>query len=110
MYVCIYIYMYTYVHIYKKQLSAFKYMYAYMRIFIYIHMYVYILYMYIPMFIYAYMYIAAKDPNQPKKPLSAFMIFSNSIREKVRKDDPGSRDFLLIHIMLSFSTSKNILF
>ena len=31
-----------------------------------------------------------KDPNAPKKPLSAFMIFSNSIREKIRTDNPGA--------------------
>jgi len=29
-----------------------------------------------------------KYPNAPKKPLSAFMIFSNSIREKIRTDNP----------------------
>ena len=32
-----------------------------------------------------------KDPAAPKKPLSAFMIFSNSIREKVRAENPGAR-------------------
>lgn len=31
-----------------------------------------------------------KDPAAPKKPLSAFMIFSNSIREKVRAENPGA--------------------
>ena len=32
---------------------------------------------------------ALKDPAAPKKPLSAFMIFSNRVREQVRKDNPG---------------------
>lgn len=30
----------------------------------------------------------AKDPNAPKKPLSAFMIFSNKVREDVRAKSP----------------------
>ena len=31
-----------------------------------------------------------KDPNAPKRPLSAYFIFSNESREEVKKANPGS--------------------
>lgn len=31
----------------------------------------------------------AKDPNHPKRPLSAYMVFCNKNREKVKTDNPG---------------------
>jgi len=30
-----------------------------------------------------------KDPNQPKRGLSAYMFFANEQRDKVREDNPG---------------------
>ncbi|KAL6778885.1 hypothetical protein ACKKBG_A04205 [Auxenochlorella protothecoides x Auxenochlorella symbiontica] len=30
-----------------------------------------------------------KDPNAPKRPLSAFFFYSNDIREQVKSDNPG---------------------
>jgi len=30
-----------------------------------------------------------KDPNAPKKPLTAYMLFSNQMREKVKQDNPN---------------------
>jgi structure-specific recognition protein 1 len=32
---------------------------------------------------------AKKDPNEPKKPMNAYMLFSNSVRAKVREENPG---------------------
>ena len=32
---------------------------------------------------------AKKDPNAPKRGLSAFMFFSNDNREKIKKENPG---------------------
>ena len=32
---------------------------------------------------------AGKDPNMPKRPKTAFFIYSNDVREKVRQDNPG---------------------
>ncbi|KAJ3328921.1 FACT complex subunit, partial [Gonapodya sp. JEL0774] len=31
-----------------------------------------------------------KDPNEPKKPLSSFMLFSNEKREQVKRDNPSA--------------------
>ena len=31
-----------------------------------------------------------KDPNAPKRAVSAFMFFSNDIRDQVRKEKPGN--------------------
>lgn len=32
---------------------------------------------------------AKKDPNAPKKALSAYMIWLNETREEIKKDNPG---------------------
>ena len=32
---------------------------------------------------------AKKDPNAPKRPMTAFMLFSNATRAKMKEDNPG---------------------
>jgi len=32
---------------------------------------------------------AKKDPNAPKQPMNAYMLYSNSIRAKIREENPG---------------------
>ena len=32
---------------------------------------------------------AKKDTNAPKKPLNAYMLYANSVREQVRQENPG---------------------
>ena len=32
---------------------------------------------------------AKKDPNEPKKPMNAYMLYSNSVRARVREENPG---------------------
>ena len=51
-----------------------------------------------------------KDPAAPKKPLSAFMIFSNSIREKIRAENPGGSfcTCLSAHVFLVTLAHKDI--
>jgi hypothetical protein len=33
----------------------------------------------------------AKDPNAPKRPLSAFMIFSNESRSRIKEENPSAK-------------------
>jgi len=30
-----------------------------------------------------------KDPNAPKRPMTAYMLYANAIRNKVKEDNPG---------------------
>jgi len=47
-----------------------------------------------------------KDPNEPKKPLSAYLLFSGDKREQVKKEHPDAtfgKDFFLYNFFFFFA-------
>ena len=58
---------------------------------------------------------AKKDPNAPKRPMNAYMLYANSIRASVREANPEMKmgdivsDLCLLQILIPFSRYNAII-
>ena len=48
---------------------------------------------------------AKKDPNAPKRPMNAFMLYSNSIRQQVKDENPDMKMGDIVSSSISWKTS-----
>lgn len=47
---------------------------------------------------------AKKDPNAPKKPMNAYMLYANSVRTKVREENPEMSMGEVVSLMNEFAS------